>query len=49
MQGRCTKEQIKASGHRPVQVYDDKSHKAIMDFTCIDGDEKKIQIKLKRL
>ena len=49
MQGRCTKEQIETSGHRPVQVYDDKSHKAIMDFTCIDGDEKKIQIKLKRL
>jgi hypothetical protein len=49
MQARCTKEQIEFARHRPVQVFDKKSDKAIQDFTCIDGDEKKIRVKLKRL
>lgn len=49
MSARCTKEEIEASGHRVVQVYNDKSDKAIMDFNCIDGDEKKIKVELVRL
>lgn len=49
MQARCTKEEIEAYGHRPVEVYDDKSHKAIIDLTCNDGSNKKIQIRLKRI
>ncbi len=48
MSARCTKDQIENSGHRPIEVVDEKSDKAIQDFMCCDGDEKKIKIKLVR-
>ena len=49
MMDRCTKDEIKNSGHRPIEVFDKESDNAIMDFYCIDGSYKKIKVELKRI
>lgn len=49
MQPRCTKEEIENAGFKTAQVYGPDSERAVRDFICIDGYEKKLQIRSKRV
>lgn len=42
---RCTKQMLIDAGHHPVQLNDVEDDKAIREYICIDGKEKRITVK----